>query len=1563
MAKKAYILGVNTKGLEYAESDAESIGRVLRMHDYQPFRLEPDKNAVQAGLDQLVDQCGQNDTLIFYYSGHGLLERGKLHLLLTEDADTETGKFPVSNITRALEKCRAAHKLLILDCCHAGAAHAEWSLTYSETYSLLTASERLETAKEVEELQAGFLTWLLCQALEKPPENLPDEQHYIRINALYDYVREQAKTYRGKQPDAAELPIPNLIGNHKHNFPLAILSPLDASLQKIADILPDKGALQIDGWIFPIQAAFRQFNTPCLSACLHVADAFLHMHFIALAGQFYWAAREIDPPDDNIRQGFQILGEALRDPACEGGAVWLRRSAVLSKALHDMDRPLPFPELTDILEPLNGEMKEIQSGPAWQFLAALMALRDKPLAPSPVADDKLFFTILQHLGWLFAPWRSLCLAQVQDGDNGPLIYGDWSETRFTQSAMFLEKLKLQQRWSDDLKAPPPPCPGEWDESLLLYDPAKPFERYVYLMPLGFRYSHANAGKSCLPGLLDTVRWKRKHKEVVIAVAQRHYECDPPPSGWQNRLRDEDLAQTGALKQAVQALFEHSLRFSFDTAAAIEPLRPVPAPVYDLLHDQVARQIAANKIERSAEMQRVLDILHRAPGHRLLLEGVSGSGKSVLLAQLFLAHQSQAVYLSLDASTDPLDEEAGGAAARLGMHCLAVLNRLLALDSPRSLLSPLEIRDALRTHLVRHAEKHPAKRFYLLADALNQSLDPGGLFSALPESLPSNLFLLAASQRQDRVREPLRAYQGAWTFADLAELEREEAERLIRTYWCEARQGEPAPAWESFPAALLPRLREAARGLPVWLEDWTKRLRDLQQADPAGFVRRAATEFERHHRDALPDFLAARLARLKRNFSPPGLLDALFWCLSLTPRALSVEELYRAVQALRPVLPDLPPISRSHIETALHGTLGGFTRRLPAGFSDSWLLAHEILGQVFYHQHPLRDKIPEIRLALLPFGALPLPDEAGEDEVRQWLEWLRVEDYEHYLQLAPLLKVSLLEDLQARLRKEKSPDYALVLARLVCVFLFETGEQQRGFARQADLEHALQFSLPPRIRADVQQSLGDIHQELNCLEPALECFERSLALSEELLAEVATLQSRREVGIALNRIGDVYAARNQLDKALETFERSLALSEELQAEAATPQNRRDVAIALNRIGDVYVARNQQDKALESFERSLALREELLAEAATPQNRRDVAMTLNRIGDVYAARNQQDKALETFERWLSISEKLLAEAATPQNRRDVAIVLNSIGDVHVARNQQDKALETFERSLTLREELQAEAATPQNRRDVSIALNRIGDVYVARNQQDKALEAFERDLALSEELWREAKIPQTIQDLVYTQNKLADLYRQQQRGDKAALKDTDWSAGLWTVFAEQVWNALDEGWQQRLPEELKKMVSARTGRPASGLVIAACQQAERGDLLSRLVDFAWWGEQPAQVQEKEQLCLLTRDEHAWGIRWSDVPVTGLLQGNEATDEKNAAALESALRISVSLSLEEKQRIVQSYPWVSAKQLAELQQIFDEEQIKLALLAPEHQTQLGSLAEQHRAEWPRLADVLQP
>lgn len=65
MTTKAYLLGVNTKGLEYAEQDADALERALRRYDYQTVRLQADKTSILAVLDDMVDRHGTNDQVIF----------------------------------------------------------------------------------------------------------------------------------------------------------------------------------------------------------------------------------------------------------------------------------------------------------------------------------------------------------------------------------------------------------------------------------------------------------------------------------------------------------------------------------------------------------------------------------------------------------------------------------------------------------------------------------------------------------------------------------------------------------------------------------------------------------------------------------------------------------------------------------------------------------------------------------------------------------------------------------------------------------------------------------------------------------------------------------------------------------------------------------------------------------------------------------------------------------------------------------------------------------------------------------------------------------------------------------------------------------------------------------------------------------------------------------------------------------------------------------------------------------------------------------------------------------
>ncbi len=65
------------------------------------------------------------------------------------------------------------------------------------------------------------------------------------------------------------------------------------------------------------------------------------------------------------------------------------------------------------------------------------------------------------------------------------------------------------------------------------------------------------------------------------------------------------------------------------------------------------------------------------------------------------------------------------------------------------------------------------------------------------------------------------------------------------------------------------------------------------------------------------------------------------------------------------------------------------------------------------------------------------------------------------------------------------------------------------------------------------------------------------------------------------------------------------------------------------------------------------------------------------------------------------------------------------------------------------------------------------------------------------------------------------------------------------------------------------------------------------------------------------------------------------------------------SISLSKDEKKKIVESIPKLKQAQIDELIRIFEEEKQKFAALSKKHVPQLEKLAQQHFDEWMQLED----
>jgi len=93
-------------------------------HNNITFSLNEIRNIILEKLDTICNIAQQDDTLIVYYSGHGIMSRINYQLYLTAvDSTTKGLQYNAINIADfkyPIENCPAQRKIVILDCCHSG---------------------------------------------------------------------------------------------------------------------------------------------------------------------------------------------------------------------------------------------------------------------------------------------------------------------------------------------------------------------------------------------------------------------------------------------------------------------------------------------------------------------------------------------------------------------------------------------------------------------------------------------------------------------------------------------------------------------------------------------------------------------------------------------------------------------------------------------------------------------------------------------------------------------------------------------------------------------------------------------------------------------------------------------------------------------------------------------------------------------------------------------------------------------------------------------------------------------------------------------------------------------------------------------------------------------------------------------------------------------------------------------------------------------------------------------------------------------------------------------------
>ena len=182
--------------LRYAAIDCQGIGAALAAatapfpdkeflihHDL--IEPQPTLAIVQSSLERVVAEAKVQDTILIYFSGHGVVEPiGQQTILCLADTDRQqlaTTGLPIQLVLEMLHKCAAHSQLLWLDACHSGNLSSNRPLDRQQQHgsiSLDPATKLLASLRHRDVKSHGFYALLSCDEGQQSWE-FPDLGHGV----------------------------------------------------------------------------------------------------------------------------------------------------------------------------------------------------------------------------------------------------------------------------------------------------------------------------------------------------------------------------------------------------------------------------------------------------------------------------------------------------------------------------------------------------------------------------------------------------------------------------------------------------------------------------------------------------------------------------------------------------------------------------------------------------------------------------------------------------------------------------------------------------------------------------------------------------------------------------------------------------------------------------------------------------------------------------------------------------------------------------------------------------------------------------------------------------------------------------------------------------------------------------------------------------------------------------------------------------------------------------------------------------------------------------------------
>lgn len=194
--RRALVVGINDypggARLYGCVNDATSIGELLSTHEdgspnFEVMLMTKDQRKAALRSRMLELFSGDDEIHLFYFSGHGMVNETGGYIVTLDFQRYDEG-ISMDDILNMASISKARQKVIILDCCHAGAMGApvlmgNGTAVLGQGVVVLASSRDTETSKEAGGM--GVFTSLLLKALYGGAADLVGD---VTAGSIYSYI-------------------------------------------------------------------------------------------------------------------------------------------------------------------------------------------------------------------------------------------------------------------------------------------------------------------------------------------------------------------------------------------------------------------------------------------------------------------------------------------------------------------------------------------------------------------------------------------------------------------------------------------------------------------------------------------------------------------------------------------------------------------------------------------------------------------------------------------------------------------------------------------------------------------------------------------------------------------------------------------------------------------------------------------------------------------------------------------------------------------------------------------------------------------------------------------------------------------------------------------------------------------------------------------------------------------------------------------------------------------------------------------------------------------------------